>query len=116
MMFCMWWPRSEVPQEPVLHPPEQGLHRPRLLRRPHAARTRDAGLFEKAHHRRRARIGDHVVERPAVGRNALANRLQEDVFAQFDHARSEEHTSELQSLTNLVCRLLLENETCCKLT
>src|SRR5258706_13239240 len=24
--------------------------------------------------------------------------------------RSEEHTSELQSLTNLVCRLLLENE------
>src|SRR3989339_893587 len=25
--------------------------------------------------------------------------------------RSEEHTSELQSLTNLVCRLLLENKT-----
>src|SRR5437016_1806586 len=25
--------------------------------------------------------------------------------------RSEEHTSELQSLTNLVCRLLLENDT-----
>src|SRR5438046_8488657 len=24
------------------------------------------------------------------------------------HSRSEEHTSELQSLTNLVCRLLLE--------
>src|SRR5438093_8501603 len=26
--------------------------------------------------------------------------------------RSEEHTSELQSLTNLVCRLLLEKKTC----
>src|SRR5437016_9749504 len=26
------------------------------------------------------------------------------------HARSEEHTSELQSLTNLVCRLLLEKK------
>src|ERR1019366_5234503 len=26
----------------------------------------------------------------------------------FCYARSEEHTSELQSLTNLVCRLLLE--------
>src|SRR5258706_5558497 len=26
------------------------------------------------------------------------------------HSRSEEHTSELQSLTNLVCRLLLENK------
>src|SRR5262249_60568877 len=28
-----------------------------------------------------------------------------------DLARSEEHTSELQSLTNLVCRLLLEKKT-----
>src|SRR5438046_3718143 len=27
-----------------------------------------------------------------------------------DHRRSEEHTSELQSLTNLVCRLLLEKK------
>src|SRR5258706_3093866 len=27
------------------------------------------------------------------------------------HVRSEEHTSELQSLTNLVCRLLLEKKT-----
>src|SRR5438046_9754829 len=27
-----------------------------------------------------------------------------------DHHRSEEHTSELQSLTNLVCRLLLEKK------
>src|SRR5438093_13145011 len=27
--------------------------------------------------------------------------------------RSEEHTSELQSLTNLVCRLLLEKKTTC---
>src|SRR5258706_4518517 len=27
-----------------------------------------------------------------------------------DSCRSEEHTSELQSLTNLVCRLLLENK------
>src|SRR5438093_9964685 len=26
------------------------------------------------------------------------------------HSRSEEHTSELQSLTNLVCRLLLEKK------
>src|SRR5437016_8013629 len=28
----------------------------------------------------------------------------------FDEIRSEEHTSELQSLTNLVCRLLLEKK------
>src|SRR5438046_3656744 len=29
---------------------------------------------------------------------------------EFEFARSEEHTSELQSLTNLVCRLLLEKK------
>src|SRR5438046_2297593 len=32
------------------------------------------------------------------------------LHADFVHARSEEHTSELQSLTNLVCRLLLEKK------
>src|SRR5437016_9910924 len=31
-------------------------------------------------------------------------------FAKSLGVRSEEHTSELQSLTNLVCRLLLENK------
>src|SRR5262245_62841042 len=30
--------------------------------------------------------------------------------AGFDHHRSEEHTSELQSLRHLVCRLLLEKK------
>src|SRR5258706_8997467 len=30
--------------------------------------------------------------------------------AGHEHGRSEEHTSELQSLTNLVCRLLLEKK------
>src|SRR5437016_10313549 len=32
------------------------------------------------------------------------------VRSQVDRLRSEEHTSELQSLTNLVCRLLLEKK------
>src|SRR5438093_3934901 len=40
----------------------------------------------------------------------------EDKKRSFAHApllkRSEEHTSELQSLTNLVCRLLLEKKNC----
>src|SRR5438093_5625857 len=31
-------------------------------------------------------------------------------FERHDRPRSEEHTSELQSLTNLVCRLLLEKK------
>src|SRR2546427_6072046 len=37
-----------------------------------------------------------------------------DVFKQVDHiVRSEEHTSELQSQSNLVCRLLLEKKKKC---
>ena len=33
-----------------------------------------------------------------------------DDLGRVDHARSEEQTSELQSLTNLVCRLLLDKK------
>src|SRR5438093_4812111 len=49
----------------------------------------------------------------------VGNGCQIGMFIQFDRAhigqfqsvqRSEEHTSELQSLTNLVCRLLLEKK------
>src|SRR5258706_9690910 len=35
---------------------------------------------------------------------------QREIKNSFGEARSEEHTSELQSLTNLVCRLLLEKK------
>src|SRR5437016_3438944 len=42
----------------------------------------------------------------------LAKRLNDGVarIRRWDDRRSEEHTSELQSLTNLVCRLLLEKK------
>src|SRR5438046_5350867 len=43
----------------------------------------------------------------------LAQRVGEEVAAYGERVareRSEEHTSELQSLTNLVCRLLLEKK------
>src|SRR5437016_7983894 len=43
----------------------------------------------------------HSLEVSSVGRS-LGKRVGEVIL------RSEEHTSELQSLTNLVCRLLLE--------
>src|SRR2546427_8405509 len=33
-----------------------------------------------------------------------------NVFTEYEDARSEEHTSELQSQSNLVCRLLLEKK------
>src|SRR5438093_2215237 len=39
-----------------------------------------------------------------------ANESPAEARALFARGRSEEHTSELQSLTNLVCRLLLEKK------
>src|SRR5437016_9875935 len=43
-------------------------------------------------------------------RAARFHRPQRSVQPKIDTLRSEEHTSELQSLTNLVCRLLLEKK------
>src|SRR5438477_2499953 len=48
--------------------------------------------------------GQHVVLDRAVLRHQIEQRHVHDV-------RSEEHTSELQSHVNLVCRLLLEKKT-----
>src|SRR2546426_6591583 len=40
----------------------------------------------------------------------LAPELGDDVYFKLGNIRSEEHTSELQSPCNLVCRLLLEKK------
>src|SRR5437016_10414608 len=46
-----------------------------------------------------------------VSRIVCLDNLSTGVFENIEHLkRSEEHTSELQSLTNLVCRLLLEKK------
>src|SRR5262249_60012109 len=62
-------------------------------------RLRDAALRRRALHRH-----DRGLHRAAV----LAPLRLAD--GQRHVVRSEEHTSELQSLTNLVCRLLLEKK------
>src|SRR5438093_8818531 len=50
----------------------------------------------------------------AIARRLASMEIDDDVRELIRHAliwvRSEEHTSELQSLTNLVCRLLLEKK------
>src|SRR5699024_12119876 len=63
--------------------------------------ARDTGAIEET--------GDYVlgVYRPAVASN-LSN--DERLAIQNEYYRSEEHTSELQSRFDLVCRLLLENK------
>src|SRR2546425_6916846 len=59
-----------------------------------------------------AAIAEKVAERPARVR-ALLEQLEKAGVVSFQagtNERSEEHTSELQSLAYLVCRLLLEKK------
>src|SRR2546430_12042952 len=48
--------------------------------------------------------------RPEVTRNSASNTSDCISALMFEAERSEEHTSELQSQSNLVCRLLLEKK------
>src|SRR2546430_8677239 len=61
-----------------------------------------------------ARCGWRLCSRCALdpgGRHAaVAQILQGAVLGRYIQVRSEEHTSELQSQSNLVCRLLLEKK------
>src|SRR5256885_2997013 len=60
-------------------------------------------------HQRRAADQRLECERRAARRGDGVLGLEQDVAFQADE-RSEEHTSELQSPCNLVCRLLLEKK------
>src|SRR2546421_7621376 len=55
-------------------------------------------------------VGDLRVEANAVGALAGAREERGDLSAARADYRSEEHTSELQSRSDLVCRLLLEKK------
>src|SRR5262249_61706064 len=59
--------------------------------------------------RRRPRAGPSSNPSPGVSPECAEISVP-DLFGDRGHWRSEEHTSELQSLTNLVCRLLLEKK------
>src|SRR5258706_10237475 len=73
--------------------------------RGHASAERDRMLLGNAdvEHALREHLPEFVESR-AVGHR------RGDGDDQIREGRSEEHTSELQSLTNLVCRLLLEKK------
>src|SRR5262249_57277095 len=51
-----------------------------------------------------------VSNRPSDGEHLLSPSAFGQALRKVRRGRSEEHTSELQSLTNLVCRLLLEKK------
>src|SRR5258706_11027743 len=64
-------------------------------------RSKDEAVILARGPNRNVRLAGHALPIPAVQVHWLPLGLR---------GRSEEHTSELQSLTNLVCRLLLEKK------
>src|SRR5258706_11517106 len=55
-------------------------------------------------------VGRHAAQPQAASQPKLSRLTFRRGMSAHKVARSEEHTSELQSLTNLVCRLLLEKK------
>src|SRR5262249_61527831 len=79
----------------------------RLVAGAQARQVHRVGTLARHHSHRSAAIGSTLSARRAgtrIARRAIASSRS------ATDARSEEHTSELQSLTNLVCRLLLEKK------
>src|SRR2546430_8869277 len=69
-------------------------------------------LFRSGREARAARAQQDLrgAERRGAQEDEPPEVLARGLGVRVDHARSEEHTSELQSQSNLVCRLLLEKK------
>src|SRR5262249_61454523 len=72
-------------------------------------RHRQPGRRSRRRTRRRAARHVQLDRKPIGDGNALQRGFDQRMTA-CQPGRSEEHTSELQSLTNIVCRLLLEKK------
>src|SRR5438046_5671665 len=80
------------------------------LLRSHRHRLRAEVGEPLQHLRRLQRAGDLEVEPVDDRSRGLRGGEHADPEIELGGGQSEEHTSELQSLTNLVCRLLLEKK------
>src|SRR2546427_7161809 len=92
-------PRSTLFPYTTLFRSDESLGRTGLLQVGSRVRTRTL-----------VRLAAGAPVRPVVAELARAVGDPSVRIAAFDDTRSEEHTSELQSQSNLVCRLLLEKK------
>src|SRR5205823_15004081 len=96
------FPMTRPPPRSTLFPYTTLFRSPELREEPCVG---DAGLHERHRNRGRIELAQHVAEHLEQRQIRLGRT---GVVAQ--ELRSEEHTSELQSLAYLVCRLLLEKK------
>src|SRR2546425_7735567 len=80
-----------------------------MIRRPPRSTLFPYTTLFRSLHRRGIAAGPARARGPAAARGRPAHHPRRDERAQL-RPRSEEHTSELQSLAYLVCRLLLEKK------
>src|SRR5438093_2215597 len=73
-------------------------------------RSSDLHAVDRDRHRAAGALLRRGLQHQLVGRLVDQPAVLPAVILVGDELRSEEHTSELQSLTNLVCRLLLEKK------
>src|SRR2546430_6602462 len=92
----------------IRRPPRSTLFPYTTLFRSHGARRGARPARDAA--RRKGVRAVSVVEAPAGTKTLLEVRGLQVEYGHVRAVRSEEHTSELQSQSNLVCRLLLEKK------
>src|SRR5688572_31064787 len=84
---------------------------PRSTLFPYTTLFRSAVTLElRCHDCRAERREQAVADGHELGRAQRRRAARRNVVAEDESGRSEEHTSELQSQSNLVCRLLLEKK------
>src|SRR5256885_10116258 len=101
----------------IRRPPRSTLFPYTTLFRSGTGRTMSGGLDAQAMAKPKAFFGSARMVAPSSGGGSLTiiatalvetgSRMDDIIFEEFKGTRSEEHTSELQSPCNLVCRLLL---------
>src|SRR2546430_8707071 len=79
-----------------------------MIRRPPRSTLFPYTTLFRSWHDRAAHDRHYEAGSPELRRRS--EPLQSDAVNRREHQRSEEHTSELQSQSNLVCRLLLEKK------
>src|SRR5256885_6751239 len=94
----------------IRRPPRSTLFPYTTLFRSWCGRPRSPGLTGLARARRRHVAGRQCGQRSALGGERERQRGDPAEHRRIGRERSEEHTSELQSPCNLVCRLLLEKK------
>src|SRR2546427_6240393 len=82
----------------------------RWLAHGHVAAAVPMAAMDHSQHAQHAMEGHHGHHAMAMQQGEVAKKPPADPHAEHEMGRSEEHTSELQSQSNLVCRLLLEKK------